>query len=80
MQPSTCIYFQLHVLCVHSELHCCMLPQLTDAKAYVQYIAQVVIDSPVYCVCSRSVGLYDMSTASMQQECPERSEEALNKQ
>ena len=61
LQPRTCICFQLHVLCVHSEIHCCTLhATLTDAKAYVQYMAQVVIDSPMYCDCSRLVCIYHM--------------------
>ena len=61
MQPSTCICFPLDVLCVHLELHCCTLhATLTDAKDTVQYMAQVVIDSPMYCDCSRSVGLSDI--------------------
>ena len=34
---------------VYSELHCCTLHATLDSKAYVQYMAQVVIDSPMYC-------------------------------
>ena len=51
-------------LCVYSELHCCMLHvTLTDAKAYVQYMAQVLIDSPMYSDCSRSVAFIKLISA-----------------
>ena len=50
---------------VHLELHCRTLyATLIDVKASVQYMAQAVIDSPMYCVCSRSVGLYDIDQCS----------------
>ena len=64
VQPSTCICYQLHGMCAYSEHHCCTLhATLTDAKASVQYMAQVVTDSPMYCACSRSVAFIKLISA-----------------
>ena len=64
VQPSTCICYQLHGMCVYSEHHCGTLhATLTDAKASVQYMAKVVSDSPMYCACSRSAAFIKLISA-----------------
>ena len=51
---------------LHSQLHCCTLHATTywcKGLCTVQDMVQVVIDSPMYCECSRSVGLYEIDLA-----------------